>query len=597
MMNVGRLLVCFSLACTYASASEWEESPPIELENEAVNEAQANIFDMLPPDASLQEAKELLAQKTQLQSFTPEDATKPLRISDYYAPFNSKRLEWMAWMQQQPKDVLLGGERVALLSPHLVHTFYASQDYPTIWTNESHFLPLLDSLKKVLQNSRLDGLYPDFYHWERIEPLRINTDYDDIFAYELLLSDAYLTLAAHLYNGKTDPHASHETWNAMPADDEHIAAVLVQAVIKQDLQSALDEINASDRRYTALKHYFYQLLKTSNPYAQSKSLPDITLRQGMRHPAVRILRAKLGLPFEQAGADVFDAPLTEEVRRFQNDLGLQADGVVGKESRRLLNASTQSMLDWIAINMERLRWMPNVLGDSYILVNIPSFYVSLYANDRAIFHSRIVVGTKKRQTPVFMEQLRHIVLNPYWNVPTTIFTQDHLPRLRKDPYALSKSIKVISPSGKIVDSATVDWQSPSARQYRLRQDPGPYNSLGSVKFLFPNPHAIYMHDTPKRNLFKRSNRMHSSGCIRVEHPLQLAELLLQGSEWTMPAIQSYVHDQKKERWINPPHTPIVYISYWTIWANDDGKIKVSADIYDLDAPLLQRLRAKASPLE
>lgn len=572
----------FSALLQAQSISDYQES--------AFDEAEPNIYDSLPPDASVEQARALANKDTLQPLMHLNGESSKLDLTEHFLPFNSRKADFIARLQRPFDRVFVNNQTVYLHSPELVRYFYSTQGQITVWTNENHFLPVLENLQNALLNSHEDGLNPELYHYQIIRMLNTSSDYGDIMDYELLLSDAYLTLAKHLLNGLTDPKKQHKTWNIPLADNTMISNVLVRGIISQNPGQALEEINANDWRYTALKNRYRILQNNQTAFVHMEKLPDILLKPGMRHPAIVLLRSKLGLPKKGGNDNYFDSELEQAVRLFQDNLGMSSDGIVGPSTRRLLNADSKSLMQKLLINMERIRWMPSHLGDPYILVNIPDFYAEMYQNGQLTYRSRVVVGTKRRPTPIFAEQMNKIVMNPYWNVPETIFKKDKLPRLRNDPNALGGSIKVISPSGKVVNPAEVDWSSPSANRYRLRQDPGTYNALGKIKFLFPNSHAIYMHDTPKKGLFKRANRAYSSGCIRLEKPLRLAEILLTGTEWDINKIKTTT-SQRQERWVNPAIMPIVYLMYWTTWVDSHGKIQFADDIYGLDNKLLQEIKA------
>jgi len=241
--------------------------------------------------------------------------------------------------------------------------------------------------------------------------------------------------------------------------------------------------------------------------------------------------------------------------------------------------------------MERWRWLPQDLGDRYILVNVANFALDVMENRQSILTMRVVAGKPTRRTPFFSAQMTNVVLSPHWYVPPTIAIQDKLPLIRRDPgYAARQNLKIFrdGPGGATrVDPRAIDWSSVSARNfpYRLRQDPGPRNALGRVKFMFPNPYHVYLHDTPSRELFARTERAFSSGCIRLEKPVELAEYLLRDDpQWSRQRILAGIEKGREQVVYLPAPIP-VYLFYWTTWVSDEGVVHFRKDIYERDRVL------------
>ena len=313
----------------------------------------------------------------------------------------------------------------------------------------------------------------------------------------------------------------------------------------------------------------------------------------IRHDAVAILRDKLGVPAADGDNNYFDGDLSEAVIAYQQSHGLKADGIVSGKTRNLLNGTPKNSggnanADRLMINMERLRWMPQDIGDSYVLVNIPSYYVKMYRGDKEIYASKAVVGQRERQTPAFTDKLRHIVMSPTWTVPPTIMKKDKINKLRSNPGAFDGNFEAVV-GGRVVRPSAVDWSAPGATGYRLRQKPGARNALGRVKFLFPNKHAIYLHDTPSKSLFNRPNRALSSGCVRLQKPEEFANVLLKNTNWSSERIKKAMN-QEKEQWVNTPEQTPIYLVYWTTWSDPDGNIQNADDIYGKDSALLQQYK-------
>ena len=562
------------------------------------DEAPPAIADNLPPDPATAAAE--LSESDSvgiLQPLPPEEV--PVRqptIREEMRPFNSRRIDLVEALVQEPKQVTFNGKVYDLKNPDRVRVFYENEQYPTIWTQENKLLDNFEQLKRLIADAPQDALPPARYHDALINSLKAGEQYDDIIAAELLLSDAYLSLAGDLANGLVNPRKTQPEWNAEKVSDEALGEMLAQGIVSGDLETAVRTINNGNPRYLALKSQYNALSGTpvaAEPAASTQPLPKVTLKQGMSHEAVAILREKLGAPATDGDSTYFDGALAEAVTAYQQSHGLKADGIVSGKTRNLLNGNKASSggnasADRLMINMERLRWMPQDMGESYVLVNIPSYYVKMYRGSEEIYASKAVVGQRDRQTPAFTDKLRHIVMSPTWTVPPTIMKKDKINKLRSNPGAFDGSFEAVV-GGRVVRPSAVDWSAPGATGNRLRQKPGARNALGRVKFLFPNKHAIYLHDTPSKSLFGRNDRALSSGCVRLQKPEEFANILLKNTNWSSERIKKAMN-QEKEQWVNTPEQTPIYLVYWTTWSDPDGKIQTANDIYGKDSALLQQYK-------
>lgn len=334
------------------------------------------------------------------------------------------------------------------------------------------------------------------------------------------------------------------------------------------------------------------------------SVPDgPKLQKGDRSERVPALRQRLIAagdldPAAGDSLDLFDEVVEEALRKFQRRHGLEADGVVGATTFANLNVPVEERLRQVVLNMERWRWLPQDLGQRHILVNIANFELDVFESDQVVLAMRVMVGKDYRRTPVFSDRMNYIVLCPYWHVTPNIAVNDKLPLIRKDAgYLAKQNMKLFRGWGadtKEIDPTTIDWSQITARNfsYRLRQDPGPGNALGRVKFMFPNSFNVYLHDTPSRELFAKTERAFSSGCIRVEKPVDLAEYVLRGDpKWTRASIETAIKKWEEQTVRLPAPIP-VHLLYWTAWANEDGSINFRRDIYGRDKLLEEALREK-----
>ena len=319
------------------------------------------------------------------------------------------------------------------------------------------------------------------------------------------------------------------------------------------------------------------------------------LREGDRNERIPFLRQRLAasgdLVAPTGQEDHFDGGLREAVQKFQTRHGLTADGVVGARTLSELNVPVSERIRQLAASLERCQPLPPVLEQRHILVNIADFTLKLYEDGKPVLSMPVIVGKTYRQTPVFNGRISSLVLNPNWEVPHSIATQDILPKIKKNPGYLSQlHLRVFRgwKDSAEIDPATIDWASLSTARfpYRLRQDPGPANALGRVKFLFPNPYDVYLHDTPARDLFQKDSRTFSSGCIRIAKPLDLAVYLLHGTKLnSMDTLNAAISREKTQSVAIPSPIP-VHIVYMTAWVDREGIVQFRSDIYNRD-PALQ----------
>jgi len=283
---------------------------------------------------------------------------------------------------------------------------------------------------------------------------------------------------------------------------------------------------------------------------------------------------------------VYDQVLADAVRSFQRDHGITVDGLVGPETRAQLNISARKRVRQIELNLERWRWLPRKLGPHYLMVNIPAFELALVDGGRPMMEMKVVVGREAWGTPVFSDHLAYIVINPYWNVPASIVRAEIAPQVARDPTYLDRHrFEVLSgwePPNRRIDPNTIDWLNLGGHlDFRVRRLPGPQNALGRLKFMFPNPFSIYLHDTPTEQLFERADRALSHGCIRLQRPLDLAVRLLEADPaWTRSRLKSAIAAGQR-RTVRLPEAIPVYLLYWTA-AVEKGRIRFNPDIYDVD---------------
>jgi murein L,D-transpeptidase YcbB/YkuD len=481
---------------------------------------------------------------------------------------------------------------------------YPARGFEPFWITADGLLPHAEEFVEWLATGPLrQGLRPEHYHLDAIETLEIDR-LGALVDLELALSDAFLIIGSHFLAGRLNPETLDSEWVATRRErdlGEWLARVGPGSVAGELLQ----ELLPNQTEYYALVERLATLRAIRDRGGWSRIDDGPTLRPGDGGQRVTQLAERLlasgDLPSGAGLAAVssslvFDERLEAAVRYFQSRHGLTADGVVGRNTLAALNVPIQDRINQIIVNLERWRWLPESLGERYIIVNIAGFRLDVVENGESIMDMRVVVGRPYRRTPVFSETIRYLVLNPSWEVPASIATRDKLPLIQADPaYLKSQGFSLLQGWGadeRVVDPFGVDWSAVTARNfnYRLRQMPGPMNALGQVKFMFPNKFSVYLHDTPSRELFGEDVRAFSSGCIRLSQPIALAELLLRDDpNWSRAAIDRALAEGR-ERNVSLPRPMPVHLLYWTVWVDDDGVLQFRDDIYERDQPVLRELR-------
>jgi murein L,D-transpeptidase YcbB/YkuD len=490
---------------------------------------------------------------------------------------------------------------VATTSTELLPTFYERRDFRAAWTDRA----AIDQLLVEVRGSREDGLEPADYHLAAIaglltEASRPGAPEHTRAHLDLLLTDALIRLAYHLSFGKVDPELLDPSWNVeRDLGEGSPLEALTRAIANGDIHGLLQKARPAHPLYAQLRAGLarYREIAARGGWAPIPEGPK--LEAGARGERVLALRRRLAvtdeLPGDETSSPVFDAGLVKAVKAFQERHALAPDGVAGAGTLEALNVPVEARIDQIRVNLERARWVLHEVQGEFLLVDIAGFQAAYVRDGQTLWRSRVQVGTPYRMTPTFKSALSYLVLNPTWTVPPTILKKDILPAVRKDPAALQKKgLRVLDRDGQPVDPATVNWGRYTAANfpYLLRQDPGPKNALGRIKFMFPNAHSVYLHDTPNKRLFDRPERTFSSGCIRIERPVDLALLLLEGSpRWDRERLDQAIASGTTRTVSLPRRVPILLL-YWTTLVDESGRIGFKKDIYDRDRAVLEGLKGE-----
>jgi L,D-transpeptidase YcbB len=491
------------------------------------------------------------------------------------------------------------GERIAL--PEQVQEFYARRGFRSAWTNPRN----AEQLHRALAESYAEGLDPKDYHLPALDELSGPTAKavatDAMRAqYDVLLTEALLRLAYHLSFGKVDPQTFDAQWNyGRTLASMDVTRAVEDALATEDIYQRVEALKPTHSLYTGLRRELSRYRAAAEtPQATIAAGPK--LRPGDSDARVPLLRARLiasGDLDQSATSDSldYDGALETAMRSFQERMGLAADGVVGGDTLAELNVPVVDRIRQLRVNLDRGRVLLQDLPDEFVVVNIAAFTVYLVRGQQIVWQGRAQVGKPYRRTPIFRSEISYVVLNPTWTVPPGIIEQDILPAAQRDPATITrKGLRVLDAQGQEVDPASVDWSRYRSGHipYTLRQDPGPANALGRVKLMFPNPYQVYLHDTPSQDLFERSDRAFSSGCVRVERALELTELVLDDPEhWSAASITSTV-EQGALRNVTLKRRIPVLLTYWTAWVDAQGRTNFRRDLYGQDAHWAQALEAR-----
>jgi murein L,D-transpeptidase YcbB/YkuD len=492
------------------------------------------------------------------------------------------------WLKRLPEN-----GAVQLASGDTIHvsgattSFYRRRFWRAAWVSPSDLLERGWSLRQALARSDEEGLPRERYHLDAIQRLVVKLQGEGdqampdslkapyLASVDVLLTEGFNRYANDLVTGVLDPKEAGIEWRiprGRPLEERVLAEVVRGTPPTQVVARLRPGVPYYDRMRQALIEYQQLAARGGWPTVPGGA----KLAAGSRNSAVSLLRTRLiaGLDKKEAalaqrGAGdptLYDADLKQAVAHFQERHGIEGDGAVGASTLRELNHTVQERIEELKLNMDRWRWLPERLGDRYLIVNIAGFELEVVDQNRVIENMNVVVGQPSWKTPVFADTMEHIVVNPYWNVPPNIYRQEIAPAIERDPTYLTRHNYERTRDG-------------------VRQRPGPGNALGQFKFIFPNKDDIYLHDTPADHLFSRNARAFSHGCIRLERPADLARLITRLQTNRNPEDVVRMAGGTTERWIKLERKLPVYILYFTVWAEEDGTVRFHHDVYGRDEQL------------
>ena len=488
--------------------------------------------------------------------------------------------------------------------------FYQKREFSPAWIENAKPRPQMEALTAALRDARQEGLDPELYNFTLLEQRRGEAskgfvskkgfDPREAGALDVWLTYLYMKYASDLADGLSDLATADPSWKIATEKFDPLAH-LEQAIASNRIKDSLADLMPDASDYRALRDVLakYRDIEKNGGWP---AVPVLKLKPGQKSPAVRTLAVRLAatgdytrqVPAEGQDA-LYTTELQEAVKRFQRRHGLTDDGGLGTEVVAAMNVPVQERIRQIELNMERWRWLPRDLGARHIVVNIPEMRLDVWENGKVPLTMRVVVGKKDTQTPIFNEEMTHLVFSPYWNVPDSIAQGETLPAMMRDSQFLTRNnMEIVDASGQPVDAASADFSDPS--RYRFRQRPGGQNSLGLVKFMFPNQFNVYLHDTPADSLFTRASRSFSHGCVRLEDPVAMAQYVLRDQpEWTKEKIAEAMHSGE-EKHVKLKEAIPVYLGYWTASVGNDGIVQFRKDVYGIDGQLTAKVKDRLERL-
>jgi L,D-transpeptidase YcbB len=506
----------------------------------------------------------------------------------------------------------------------LIYLFYGERDYRLAWFKDEELLPQSEKLLTTISEASKEGLDPKEYKVVDVEEMIAR--YNELGRkdsarlklqqqIDIALTGTYFNYASDFYRGRISPNNAKQVQWGVRNNKIKLHRALQTILKERESTYPYYEFEALHKGYSDLREALqqYREIEEKGGWSKVELGNRKSLQKGDTAAVVLQLRKRLNpgaqLDETNPGMRKFDDQLEAQVKEFQQLHGLDQDGKVGGNTLRMMNVPVGERIQQIMMNMERWRWIPKrlvpkSLDQKYIWVNIPEFKLYVYEDPsnspeaersyKKSMEMNVVVGKTMHATPIFSDRMEYVVLAPYWNVPNSIVQAEIAPAMQRNPgYLDGQNMEVVTKerNPRQIDPYSIDWSSVTEKNfpYMVRQRPGPKNALGTMKFLFPNEHAVYLHDTPANALFSQSQRGFSHGCVRLHRPMDLAKYVLKDMpEWNERRIIETVNGGE-ETWITLPKKIQVYLVYFTSWVDDDGRVHFRDDIYGHDKKLEQEL--------
>jgi murein L,D-transpeptidase YcbB/YkuD len=491
----------------------------------------------------------------------------------------------------QAKD---GGEPIERAVLEGVRGFYEARGFRPLWFEAKERSAQMVALRRSMDGADQYGLDPAAY----ATPLIVDRRYydpDRLAAADVEFSRTVARFVTHIASGSIQPTDISRLITLEPERPD-LGEALSHLARAPSPGAALDGYEPQPPQYQALKRKLAEL-RTREDDDQRIVVPEgASLKPGMSDARVSLLRKRLGVDSgPEATPDLYDGALVDAVEAFQGENGLGVDGIVGPATLSALNGrSREEDIASILANMERWRWMPRDLGKFYVMVNVPEFLVRAVDDGTVVHETRVIVGKPRNPTPTFSNTISHLIVNPYWNVPLSILKNEMLPEIGANPngYFARYGYEVLANVGgrtRQINPGWVDWRRVNPRALHVRQVPGDHNALGRIKFMFPNQHSVYLHDTPTKSLFARDRRAFSHGCVRVQNPLEFADALLPvaAPQWNSSRLKQLYGSQ--ERRVNLDNPVPVHITYFTTTIGPGGELRHFEDVYGYDGKMTEFL--------
>ena len=484
---------------------------------------------------------------------------------------------------------------------HHVQSLYRTASYAPLWTDGNGLTLRAKSLILALAHADDDGLSLAASPAAGMDSAVSRIDGSTAAAAEadILLTSTFAWYAEDMIRGSIDPRKVQPAWH-ITVNDIDVGTALAGVLHAANFDSAMTRLRPDQQGYAGLRLSLirYRQIVAGGGWPQLAAGP--VLHVGDSAATVPTLRRRLAVEgFISAGAttesQVYDSAVAGAVATFQARHGLAVDSTIGPATLKSMNVTADHRVLQIAANLERYRWLPHDLGGRYILVNIPGFHLAAYDQGKRVLEMRVVVGREYggRATPIFSDSMSHVIFDPYWNVPSSIAQREILPKAYRDPSYLTRNryeiVRTFAPDATVIPVSSLSRSAlaPGNFRYQIRQKPGPKNALGLVKFIFPNDYNVYLHDTPDDQLFSERVRAFSHGCIRVQHPAELAAFVLGPQQWTVAQATSAMNAAKWRRVDLTQKLP-VYIAYFTTFERA-GNLSFRPDLYSQDGPLIRAL--------